>query len=87
LAGTICFGSQNPPIPLIDVRHCSMVTKPQLVPPPLSTAHHLEGSAACSRPLHGTDASSRQVTMADKRQEVFINRSSLLAKNKPPACP
>jgi hypothetical protein len=41
LAGTTCFGSQNPPIPLIDARHCSTVTKPQLVPPPLSTAHHL----------------------------------------------
>jgi hypothetical protein len=41
LAGTICFGSQNPPIPLMDVRHCSMLTKPQLVPPPPSTAHHL----------------------------------------------
>src|SRR5262249_57970704 len=48
LAGTICFGSQKPPTPLMDVRHCSMVTKPQLVPPPLSTAHHLYGSAACS---------------------------------------
>jgi hypothetical protein len=34
LAGTICFGSQDPPIPLMDARHCSMVTNPQLVPPP-----------------------------------------------------
>ena len=42
LGGTTCFGSQNPPCPLIVARHCSMVTKPQLVPPPLlSTAHHL----------------------------------------------
>ena len=42
LGGTTCFGSQNPPIPLIVARHCSTVTKPQLVPPPLlSTAHHL----------------------------------------------
>ena len=37
---TICLGSQNPHLPLIVVRHCSIVTKPQLVPP-LSTAHHL----------------------------------------------
>jgi hypothetical protein len=41
LGGTTCFGSQNPPLPLIVARHCSMVTKPQFVPPPLSTAHHL----------------------------------------------
>ena len=40
LARTICFGSQNPPSPLIEVRHCSTDTKPQLVPPPPSTAHH-----------------------------------------------
>jgi len=46
LAGTICFGSQNPPSPLIEVRHCSTDTKPQFVPPPPSTAHHLWGSAA-----------------------------------------
>ena len=47
-AGTICFGSQDPPLPLMDARHCSMVMKPQFVPPPPSTAHHLYGSAACS---------------------------------------
>lgn len=42
LGGTTCFGSQNPPWPLTVARHCSMVTKPQFVPPPLlSTAHHL----------------------------------------------
>src|SRR5262245_52131599 len=42
VVGTICFGSQNPPTPLMLARHCSMVTKPQFVPPPaLSTAHHL----------------------------------------------
>jgi hypothetical protein len=46
LLGTICFGSQNPPTPLTLARHCSMVTKPQFVPPPtLSMAHHLLGSA------------------------------------------
>jgi hypothetical protein len=39
-AETICFGSQKSAHPLTDVRHCSMVAKPQLVPPPLSTAHH-----------------------------------------------
>jgi hypothetical protein len=40
--GTTCFGSHEPPFPLMVARHCSMVTKPQLVPPPLlSTAHHL----------------------------------------------
>src|SRR5215510_683465 len=40
--GTICFGSQTPPTPLMLARHCSMVTKPQFVPPPtLSIAHHL----------------------------------------------
>src|SRR5215813_15121602 len=33
LVGTICFGSQNPPTPLMLARHCSMVTKPQFVPP------------------------------------------------------
>ena len=42
LGGTTCFGSQDPPFPLIVARHCSMVTKPQLAPPLLlSTAHHL----------------------------------------------
>ena len=42
LGGTTCFGSQDPPFPLIVARHWSMVTKPQLVPPLLlSTAHHL----------------------------------------------
>ena len=41
LGGTTCFGSQDPPTPLILAWHCSMVTKPQLVPPPLPTAHHL----------------------------------------------
>ena len=39
--GRICFGSQAPPLPLIVARHCSIVMKLQLVPPPLSTAHHL----------------------------------------------
>jgi hypothetical protein len=40
--GMTCLGSQDPPFPLIVARHCSRVTKPQLVPPPLlSTAHHL----------------------------------------------
>jgi hypothetical protein len=39
--GRICFGSQDPPLPLIVARHCSIVMKLQLVPPPLSTAHHL----------------------------------------------
>ncbi|MGA8825728.1 MAG: hypothetical protein WB613_23175, partial [Pseudolabrys sp.] len=42
LGGRTCFGSQNPPCPLMVARHCSTVTKPQFVPPPLlSTAHHL----------------------------------------------
>ena len=45
LGGTTCFCSQVPPIPLIVARHCSMVAKPQFVPPALSTAHHLLGSA------------------------------------------
>src|SRR5262245_34299756 len=46
LGGRTCFGSQDPPFPVIVARHCSMVTKPQLVPPLLlSTAHHLYGSA------------------------------------------
>jgi hypothetical protein len=41
LGGTTCFGAQAPPIPLIVARHCSMVVKPQFVPPSFSTAHHL----------------------------------------------
>jgi hypothetical protein len=42
LGGTTCFGWQNPPCPLVVARHCSIVTKPQLAPPPVvSTAHHL----------------------------------------------
>ena len=42
LAGTTCRGSQTPPTPLMLARHCSMLTKPQFVPPPtLSMAHHL----------------------------------------------
>ena len=39
LLGTICFGSQNPPTPLTLARHCSMVTKPQFVPPPRCQWH------------------------------------------------
>jgi hypothetical protein len=39
--GTICLGSQDPPFPLIAARHCSILMKLQLVPPPLSTEHHL----------------------------------------------
>src|SRR5215813_8185131 len=42
LDGTICFGSQTPPTPLMLARHCSMVTNPQFVPPlTLPMAHHL----------------------------------------------
>src|SRR5262249_60011835 len=41
LVGTICFGSQTPPTPLMLARHCSMVTKLQFVPPlTLPIAHH-----------------------------------------------
>jgi hypothetical protein len=39
--GRICFGSQDPPLPLMVARHCSIVMKLQLSLPPLSTAHHL----------------------------------------------
>jgi len=72
LAGTICFGSQDPPIPLMDARHCSIVMKPQLVPPPPSTAHHLYGSAASSWLQHSTEAISRQPIVAKLRQVFFI---------------
>ena len=62
LGGTTCFGSQNPPFPLIVARHCSMVTKPQLVPPPLSTAHHLLESAEAASPVKNIDAAVTTTT-------------------------
>src|SRR5262245_44251242 len=63
--GTICFGSQNPPTPAMVARHCSMVPKPQFVPPPtLSIAHHLEGSAEVV-PTNTAVAVSRQPVQID----------------------
>jgi hypothetical protein len=63
LGGTICFGSQDPPIPLIVARHCSRVTKPQLVPPPLSIAHHLWGSAEAAPTVNNIDAAATTTTV------------------------
>jgi hypothetical protein len=65
LVGTICFGSQNPPTPLMLARHCSTVTNPQFVPPPtLSMAHHLLGSA---------ETVTTNIDAAVSRQLVQIN--------------
>jgi hypothetical protein len=58
LGGTTCFGSQNPPLPLIVARHCSMVTKPQFVPPSFSTAHHLYESAKAVPTAKNIDAAA-----------------------------
>ena len=56
--GRICLGSQDPLLPLIVARHCSIVMKLQLVPPPLSTAHHLYGSAAAGPTMNDADAAA-----------------------------
>jgi hypothetical protein len=67
LGGRTCFGSQDPPFPLIVARHCSMVTKPQLVPPLLlSTAHHLYGSAEVAPIVKNIDAAATTTTMTPK---------------------
>src|SRR5262249_1061417 len=66
LGGRTCFGSQNPPFPLIVARHCSLVTKPQLVPPSLSTAHHLYGSAESASTAKNIDAATTTKTMPPK---------------------
>src|SRR5262249_41735283 len=67
LGGRTCFGSQNPPFPLIVARHCSLVTKPQFVPPSLSTAHHLYGSAERAPTVKNIDAATTTKTMTPKR--------------------
>jgi hypothetical protein len=67
LGGRTSFGSQDPPFPLMVARHCSMVTKPQLVPPLLlSTAHHLFGSAEVTSIVKNIDAAATTATTAPK---------------------
>jgi predicted Abi (CAAX) family protease len=71
LAGTICFGSQTPPTPLMLARHCSRETKPQFVPPPtLSIPHHLADWPE-ALPTNPDRAASRQPVQIDNLTGVF----------------
>jgi len=87
LGGRTCFGSQDPPFPLIVARHCSMVTKPQLVPPLLlSTAHHLYGSAEVAPLVKNIDAAATTTTMTPKsvsRMSVPSRQYCSIASHKP----